>query len=60
LTGGREGSPLCVPAQQKLARRAKSQRVLVLKTHVELELPVLLQVAMTLTGSPTDAEVQRR
>ena len=35
---------------------AKRQRALAFKTHVEPELPVLFRVALTLTGSPADAE----
>ena len=44
------------PPSRNSPDSAEAQRALAFKTHVEPELPVLLRVALTLTGSSADAE----
>jgi RNA polymerase sigma-70 factor (ECF subfamily) len=50
------GYPCVHAPDQDTSDSVKPQRALAFKTHVEPELPVLLRVAMTLTGSRADAE----
>jgi len=51
-----KGFPLVQPQHRNAPENAETLRVDAFTTHVEPELPVLFRVALTLTGSPDDAE----
>jgi RNA polymerase sigma-70 factor (ECF subfamily) len=51
-----KGFPQVQPPRRNRPENAETLRADAFKTHVEPELPVLFRVALTLTGSPADAE----
>jgi RNA polymerase sigma-70 factor (ECF subfamily) len=50
------GFPFVQPPHRNRPENTETLRADAFKTHVEPELPVLFRVALTLTGSPADAE----
>ena len=51
-----KGFPLVQPPRRNTPETVETLRADAFQTHVEPELPVLFRVALTLTGSPDDAE----